>query len=47
VLAYAAGGCDPDRPERIAIPRRTGGHGDLEAHAANVKLACAEAAVPV
>ena len=47
VLAYAADGCDPDHSERIAIPQRTGGQGDLEAHAANVKLACEEAGVTV
>jgi len=47
VLAYAAGGCGPEHPERIELPRRTGGAGDLEAHAANVKLACSEAGVTV
>ena len=44
VLDCAASGCDPEHAERIAVPERIGSPGDVQAHAANVRLACQQAA---
>lgn len=43
VLAYAAGGGDPDAPEAVAHPQR-GGAEDEDAHGNNVRDACKAAA---
>ena len=43
VLAYAAGGGDPERPDAVAHPQR-GGAEDEDAHRNNVRDACRAAA---
>ena len=43
VLAYAAGGGDPERPDAVAHPQR-GGAEDEDAHGNNVRDACRAAA---